>query len=793
MASRRVVIEFLGQDKSASKTADDVEKKTSKLGSTMAAVGKTAAVGLAGGIVVGTVALAKMTQGAAEDQAAQERLAKTLKNAAGATDAQVAAIEDYISKTGVATGVTDDEMRPALANLVRATGDVNKAQGLMGLAMDVSAGTGKSLESVTMALAKAQNGSTGALGKLGIATKDASGKALTFDQIQKNLAKTFGGQAATNANTLEGKMARLKLIFAETQETIGAKLLPVVTRLADWFLNKVVPALGQAATWAQVNLLPALQRLGAYIRDVIFPVIAKFVTGHLAGLRSGFNQVKKSIQDNEPQLRKFYSALATAAKWIAEKLGPLIGWLAGQQMKWLGRQISGVITAISLLVKAFSAITSGFTSAWKATSEAFTKFLAWVGRWKGWVTTRVSSLFSAVGTAFGNVWTSVSTALTSFMKWVGGWKQAVTNRVSSMFSAVTTAFGSMRTAVGERFTAFVKWVGGWKTSITAWLGGTGKTLYDAGWNLISGLKNGVLGAMKGIGSWVKGQIVDPMVNAVKNFFGIHSPSRVFEGIGGHLIGGLMKGMGSGRGTAIAKKVFGDMPSALRAVVGKGLVGLQNLPKKALDILSGGTGINLPPEIGVLSGQNRRVFYQGEALDLSTYRKVKRAEALLGGALNITQGSYERASSFSGSTHTGGGVFDVVGGNLDRINAILRSLGFASWVRQPWQGPWPRHIHAIERGNPSVAPSAARQVADFMNGGDGLGGYKQGTPWVPNDQLAFLHKGEAVVPAEVNRRGIGTTVVINVNGALDPNAVAKQIQQMLVRLKKLNGGLELGLA
>ena len=81
----------------------------------------------------------------------------------------------------------------------------------------------------------------GALGRLGIATKDAEGKTLTFDQITANMAQTFKGQASDAAGTLEGKMGRLSLIFSETKETIGAAFLPALTNVGTWFLEKGVP------------------------------------------------------------------------------------------------------------------------------------------------------------------------------------------------------------------------------------------------------------------------------------------------------------------------------------------------------------------------------------------------------------------------------------------------------------------------------------------------------------------------------------------------------------------------
>jgi hypothetical protein len=104
---------------------------------------------------------------------------------------------------------------------------------------------------------------------------------------------------------------------------------------------------------------------------------------------------------------------------------------------------------------------------------------------------------------------------------------------------------------------------------------------------IEGLKDGIQGQMNSIGSWIKSHIVDPIISAVKNFFGIHSPSRVFEGIGGNLIRGLAKGLIGGNPRALIGKVFGGMPQALGALFSKGLIGLQGLGRRALDALGFG--------------------------------------------------------------------------------------------------------------------------------------------------------------------------------------------------------------
>jgi phage-related protein len=326
-SARRVVVEFLGEDKSLGKTMGDVDSKSGKLVGALGKVAKVAGVALAAGAVAGGVALFKMTQGAIEDEAAQKKLEKQLQNSAGATDKQVASVENWITAQGKALGVTDDELRPALSKLVTATKDVGEAQDLASLAMDAAAGTGKSLEGVSLALMKARNGDIAGLSRLGIATKNAAGETMTFEQVTKNMAETFGGQAATQANTLDGKMARLKLILSETGETIGSKLIPVVTTMADWFLNKGVPALAAFGGWIQTNVLPALQRIGEWISTRVVPALrqmGEWISTHVLPIfqRLGsegpsiFAKIRTAVENN-------IQTIARIAQIVAGRLAPV--------------------------------------------------------------------------------------------------------------------------------------------------------------------------------------------------------------------------------------------------------------------------------------------------------------------------------------------------------------------------------------------------------------------------------------------------------------------------------------
>lgn len=182
---------------------------------------------------------------AAEDAAASDKLANQLNRVTSANDAALAAVEPMISAMSQQVGVADDELRPALGKLATATGDLGKSQQLLGLALDVSAQTGKPLEAVTTALSKAYGGNLSALGKLIPGFDQGIIKSKDFERAQAELARMTGGAAAESANTAAGQFARFQISLQETKESIGAALLPV--------LNAFLPVLQSVARFVQEN------------------------------------------------------------------------------------------------------------------------------------------------------------------------------------------------------------------------------------------------------------------------------------------------------------------------------------------------------------------------------------------------------------------------------------------------------------------------------------------------------------------------------------------------------------
>ena len=210
------------------------------------ALQKGAAAFLAVGAAAGAMAIKigiDAVKAAVEDEKAQKSLAITLKNTTKATDAQVKAVEDYIDKTARATGIADDQLRPSLDRLVRSTQDVTKAQKLQQLALDISAGTGKDLTTVTEALGKAYDGNLGALKRIGVPLDENIIKTKDFDAATKALSETFAGQADAAAETFAGRMARIKIAIDEAKEQLGQALLPLLERFAKFATEQLAPAL----------------------------------------------------------------------------------------------------------------------------------------------------------------------------------------------------------------------------------------------------------------------------------------------------------------------------------------------------------------------------------------------------------------------------------------------------------------------------------------------------------------------------------------------------------------------
>ncbi len=323
--------------KSLNSGAEDVQTFGSKIEN----FGKIAgaaflAAGAAAAAYAGKLAIDGV-KAAIEDEAAQAKLANTLKNVTNATDSQIAATEKYITQTSLAFGVTDEQLRPSLDRLVRSTKDVEEAQKLQTLALDIAAGTGKDLGAVSEALGRAYDGNLGALKRLGVGIDEDIIKSKDFDAATAALSETFAGQATVQAETFEGKLARLNVAFDEGKETVGAYILDAVTPLVENLVNKVIPAFSDIATTIGEDVGPVFKVFFDAVKTVATPILESF--------QKAFSAVKKAVTENKDEFAALLPLITDLVNFVKKFLLPVFGTSLVATFKIVAAGIGPVVTA----------------------------------------------------------------------------------------------------------------------------------------------------------------------------------------------------------------------------------------------------------------------------------------------------------------------------------------------------------------------------------------------------------------------------------------------------------------
>ena len=219
-----IAAEFTGN-----KAFKSAETSTDKLTKNIKNMAKTLGVAFSATAVLNYAKAS--VKAAAADEKAQKQLALALKNVGLGRDAAVA--EDFIQKLQSEFGVVDDKLRPAYQQLAVATQNTAQSQKLLQIALDISASTGKDLQSVTGAITKAYLGNNTALGKLGVGISKADLKAKSFDEVMNQLSTTFAGAATASANTFQGSMDKLSVASANVQEIIGKGIIDALKGLSE--------------------------------------------------------------------------------------------------------------------------------------------------------------------------------------------------------------------------------------------------------------------------------------------------------------------------------------------------------------------------------------------------------------------------------------------------------------------------------------------------------------------------------------------------------------------------------
>jgi len=215
-------------------------------------------------------ALTRFSREAVKAFAADEKAAKALEIQLRNTGYQFSApgVELYIANLQRATGVLDDELRPAFQQLLTVTGSITKSQDALNTAMDVSAATGRSLTQVTTALSRAYAGNTTGLSRLGAGLDKSLLKAGNMDDIMAELNNKFSGQAAARLDTYAGKLSLISVAAANSREIIGKGLLDALSALGkDNSIASVTNSMEDFAT-ATSEVLVGLGKVAGKLKEI---------------------------------------------------------------------------------------------------------------------------------------------------------------------------------------------------------------------------------------------------------------------------------------------------------------------------------------------------------------------------------------------------------------------------------------------------------------------------------------------------------------------------------------------
>lgn len=450
--------EFRAGMKSARGDMDETEKSGSRLKS----AGHAAAAGFA---VLGTAAVAfggSAVKAALEGEKAHSEWVNAIKNSGAPVDDMVKR-SDKMAGSFAKLGYENDELEQGLTRLTQATNDPAKAMDNMALVADLAKAKHISLEQAATLVGKVMNGNVGVLGRMGIATKDASGHTLDAAAALKLMHDRFGGSASADANTYLGRVSALKAQFANWKEEIGNKLIPILAALGN-------------AVQSTINFFEQHRIALVAVAVVVGTVVVGALTAYVAGMVSAAAASLAALPGMITAAYAWAASTASAAASTALAFAPVIAIAAA-----IAALAAGVIYAYNHF------------SWFKTTVDAVAGFLkdtVWpilkdVGRFIGEVFSGyVHALkveFDVLKDGVELVWSGIHTAIT----WA--WE-----------NVIGPVFGKVKEGVGDIRRAFESAKDGIETAWNAVFG-----VVKSVWNKIADLWNAGPGAISiHIPSWV---------------------------------------------------------------------------------------------------------------------------------------------------------------------------------------------------------------------------------------------------------------------------------------------------
>ena len=314
-----------------------LDKTGSKAGKSLAALGKTASLGLAAGVAVGATAVKGFIDAAKASEVSTTKM-KTQLAASGIEYGKHAKqIDAVIAKHSALSGFDDEDLQDSFTNIVRATGDVNEAMKLNALAMDIARGKGISLEAASKMVAKAADGQGTAFARAGIKMKEGASAQEAIAEAQKR----FGGQAEAYGKTAAGAQERFGVAIENLQEKLGEGLLPIVTKVTGGIANFVTGM--QTGEGAGGKFKDAIMAAFNFVKTGVSAAL-EFVKGFLEDHRDDLDAAAEAARNIG---RAIQWAFETIILPVVQAVLPVIQGLVESTFKQIGGVINVIIGLLS--------------------------------------------------------------------------------------------------------------------------------------------------------------------------------------------------------------------------------------------------------------------------------------------------------------------------------------------------------------------------------------------------------------------------------------------------------------
>jgi len=606
----------------------------------------------------------------------------------------------------------------------------------------------------------------------------------------------FGGLMAAQSHSLTGIFSNFVDVANKRLGQLVAPAIPFIKSSLGVLTNLMSGGGGlkTALNFIKTTFGGTFRQLGSFVRDLgatfqnIWPVIAPFAKGlaalipavlitslRLLGALLGgvvgpaLKSVSGFIRDNKTLFQSLAVAVAVVTLAMNSMRIALAIYFAVARVVAIATRLMTVAqwalnvalnaNPIGIVVVALLALGAAFAWAWTH-SATFRNIV--IGVWNAIKNTTlavVNAIVNAVKTGFNAVTGAVSAAL----NWIKThWPlllAILTGPIGLAALIIIRHWDNIKNTAANAFNAVVSFFRGLPGRILGAIGNVGRLLTGIGGQLISGLFSGITGALRSVGSWVKNNIFDPIVGAIKGLFGIHSPSTIMAELGGHLVGGLIKGVLSRNPKDFILKVFGSIPSALGALIGKGLVNLARLPGKALRALG-----SLGGKIGGFFG---RLFGGGGGSGVQRWAGlVSQVLAMLGQPQSYLGLVLRRMNQESGGNPAAINLWD------SNAKAGYPSQGLMQTIPQTfaaYAGPFRSRGILDPLANIYAGLNYALHTYGSLAALARPGGYAKGTSnarrgwaWVGERgrELLYFRGGEGVVPGnQVSAAGAGGTTLI----------------------------------